>query len=150
MNVRFASKISEEELDRLPVGAIVSFGSFCIEKNNQYVWTMTSQEADMDVMDTREVYRLINGMMTICPEYRRVSIITDNDKNYGCVWWSEEDIINALSINGFETTQKNTDAVWNALDEEDLRDNMVSTGWAYIYDKIWEIREDLSQQQEAE
>lgn len=55
---------------------------------------------------------------------------------FGIVRWCDEDIENALEVQGFEPTQENIDVIRNLLNHHSFTDMMIETGWEYIYNTI--------------
>ena len=61
----------------------------------------------------------------------------DNRKEwFGEVRWCEEDLINALEVQGYPVTENNIAKLYAACNSHWFTDFMVERGWEYMYDTI--------------
>jgi len=84
------------------------------------------------------------GMNPICfNEYLDNEYQEDSDRGiFGLVYWSNDDIINTLEVNDIEPTDSNMEILIDALDEEQIKEYMIESGWEYIYGIIDGLIED--------
>jgi len=60
--------------------------------------------------------------------------------------WHKDDVEQAFKDNGFSPTEQNIDEVLDLIDEDELRGDMIETGWDYINRKVTEY---IDNQQEG-
>lgn len=61
---------------------------------------------------------------------------TDNTEWFGIVRWCKDDLISALTDRGYPATEHNIATLYNLCNQHWFTDNMIETGWEYIYNKI--------------
>lgn len=59
------------------------------------------------------------------------------------VSWTEDDLANALDVQDWPHTDHNILKLWEHINTEELEEAMISAGWDYIYEKIWEAEKEL-------
>lgn len=60
----------------------------------------------------------------------------NSDARFGEVYWTEEDLRNALEVQDFPATRKNIETLRSLCEQEDFKEAMIQAGWEWIYSKI--------------
>lgn len=55
------------------------------------------------------------------------------------VWWSKEDLEEALIENDIPNTPKNIEMLFDAVSEDELTSAMIQAGWEYIYNIVYDL-----------
>lgn len=64
-------------------------------------------------------------------------------QHFAETYWDESDLGNALDVQGFGASEKNTSKLYEHINEEELVEAMIDAGWSYIYNVIWNIESEL-------
>ena len=143
MQVKFANKISAEELKALPSGTVISFGDFCWVKYGLF-WrdepAIGGAEELCDLVEEERAAAQIKAIMHLLPDkYPQFSIITPyNEEAFGEVVWSEADIENAFEQLDYKATPEMKAAVLNKV-EPIIGEKMIERGWDVIYNAVEEV-----------
>ena len=65
-------------------------------------------------------------------------------KIFGKVQWDDEDLRNALDLQGYPQTEKNISLLRSACEKSGFVEAQIAAGWDYMYTQIYELRNELS------
>lgn len=57
----------------------------------------------------------------------------ENEKWFGVTGWCNDDIADAIEMQGFEATEENIAKVRNVLNHHSFTDCIIEAGWEFIY-----------------
>lgn len=69
------------------------------------------------------------------------------DKIFGKVQWDDEDLRNALDLQGYPQTAKNISLLRSACEKSGFVEAQIAAGWDYMYTQIYEMRNELSSEE---
>lgn len=69
------------------------------------------------------------------------------DKIFGKVQWDDEDLRNALDLQGYPQTEKNIALLRSACEKSGFVEAQIAAGWDYMYTQIYELRNELSSEE---
>ena len=69
------------------------------------------------------------------------------DKIFGKVQWDDEDLQNALDLQGYPQTEKNITLLRQACEKSGFVEAQIAAGWDYMYAQIYELRNELSSEE---
>ena len=65
-------------------------------------------------------------------------------KPFAEVRWDDEDLRNALDLQGYSQTEKNISLLREACEKSGFVEAQIAAGWDYMYAQIYELRNALS------
>ena len=69
------------------------------------------------------------------------------DKIFGKVLWADEDLRNALDLQGYPQTENNIALLRSACEKSGFVEAQIAAGWDHIYTQIYLLRNELSSEE---
>lgn len=69
------------------------------------------------------------------------------DKMFGKVQWDNEDLRNALDLQGYPQTEKNISLLRQVCEKSGFVEAQIAAGWDHIYTQIYQLRNKLSSEE---
>lgn len=87
---------------------------------------------------------LLNAKMEFANLLVKGDEIMAEEKWFGVVRWCEDDLKNALEVQGYPVTENNISKLYEICNSHWFTDYMIERGWEYMYDSIghgdgWDI-----------
>jgi len=138
MDIKFVSSLSVTELEELPSGAVLSFGTANAEKVGSF-WLFSKYDYTAEqhpAVVSKEMYMIIDEWKSEHEGQNFFSlIIPPEQEEIAQVTWLQEDIAIAFENMDVDMTPDRYFYVKNVA-KNDLEDAMVDAGWEFLYGAV--------------